>query len=207
MWCTPWSLTPWYDAHCGAWLLSVMHTAKFVKKLLSLDSAVWITLWSLTSQWDAHCGVWLRGVMHTVEWRWAICSGCSPKMSKLVIFLSKLLIRSLIWQKTSDLLRNSISKFPTLTSRYIAHHGVWLRVGCTLWSFLKIPIFRQNQNPIRKYLSLFIRGLDGFKSWKKRFKISWHTPFKYKKNFCFPAHLIKVYWLCWLFKLGKKYFF
>ena len=37
----------------------------------------------------------------------------------------------------------------------------------------------RNRNWIRKYLSLFIRGPDGFESWKKwRSKISWHTPFK-----------------------------
>ena len=72
---------------------------------------------------DAHCGAWLCGVMHTAE---------------------------------SD-----------------------SAVGCTPRSFLKIQIFWRNQNRIRKYLSLFIRGPDGFKSWKNcRLKISWHTPFK-----------------------------
>ena len=51
-------------------------------------------------------------------------------------------------------------------------------VGCTLQSltpqcnahcraFLKIQISRQNPNWIRKYFSLFFRGPDGFKSWKK----------------------------------------
>ena len=52
-------------------------------------------------------------------------------------------------------------------------------VGCTLQSFFKIRISRRIRNRIRKYLSLFIRGLDGFETWKKwRSKISWHTPFK-----------------------------
>ena len=55
-------------------------------------------------------------------------------------------------------------------------------VGCTPQSFLKIWIYRQNRNRILKCFSLFIRGLNGFKSWKKsRSKILWHTPFKRKK--------------------------
>ena len=37
-----------------------------------------------------------------------------------------------------------------------------------------------NQHQIRKYVSLFIKGTDGFESWKKwRSIVSWHTPFKY----------------------------
>ena len=66
-----------------------------------------------------------------------------------------------------------------LTPRCDAHCGAWLRggmhtaesnstVGCTLGSFLKIRISRQNRNRIRKYLSLFIRGPDGFESWTKQ---------------------------------------
>ena len=41
----------------------------------------------------------------------------------------------------------------------------WCR--CTPQSFLKIWISRRNRNRIRKYFSLFIRGPDGFESWKK----------------------------------------
>ena len=44
----------------------------------------------------------------------------------------------------------------------------------TLWSNISA-----NSYQIRKYLSLFIRGPNRFKSWKKwRSKISWHAPFK-----------------------------
>ena len=57
-------------------------------------------------------------------------------------------------------------------------------VGCTPRSFFKIRISRRNRNRIRKYFSLFIRGLDGFESWKKwRSKISWRTPFKQLLSF------------------------
>ena len=46
VWCTPWSLTPWWDANRGVFEIFCF-----------LDSAVWCTLWSLTPQYDAHCGV------------------------------------------------------------------------------------------------------------------------------------------------------
>ena len=61
VWCTPWSLTPRWDAHHRVfwelfilWLRSVMHTTE-------IDSAVWCTLHS------AHCRAWLRSGMHTAE--------------------------------------------------------------------------------------------------------------------------------------------
>ena len=48
------------------------------------------------------------------ERSWANCSGCSSKMSKLQIFLSKLLIRTFLGQKKSDSLGNPMSEFPAL---------------------------------------------------------------------------------------------
>ena len=39
-------------------------------------------------------------------------------------------------------------------------------VWCTPQSYLKIRISQWNWNRIRKYFSLYIRGLDGFESWK-----------------------------------------
>ena len=95
----------------------------------------------------------------------------------------------------------------SLTLQYDAHCRVWLRgvhhiaeffetfsfldsaVWCTPWSltlwrdahlgpFYKLEYLGEIENRIRKYLSLFIRALDGFESWKKwRSKISWFTPF------------------------------
>ena len=73
-WCTPWSLTPWWEAHGGAWLCGMMHTAELelqtteiFEKFGSLDSAVWCTQRSLTLWYDAHRGVWFCGVHHTAE--------------------------------------------------------------------------------------------------------------------------------------------
>ena len=44
--------------------------------------------------------------------------------------------------------------------------------------FLCEQISWRHWNRIQKFFSLFIRGPDGFKSWKKqRSKILWHTPF------------------------------
>ena len=72
VWCTPGSLTPWWDAHHGG-----MHTTE-------LDSAVWCTQPSLTPRCDAHRRVlweigvtWLRGVMHTAELDSAVW--CTPR--------------------------------------------------------------------------------------------------------------------------------
>ena len=66
----------------------------------------------------------------------------------------------------------------SLTQQYDAH-AQW----CTPQSFLKIRISRQNRNRIRKFLTLFIRGPDGFESWKIwKSKLSWHTPFNMETN-------------------------
>ena len=108
------------------------------------------------------CASWLCGMMHTTESDSAM--GCTP--------------------------RSFFRCFVFKTSQCDAHRGVWLRgmmhtaesdsaVGCTPRSFFKIRISQRNLNGIRKYISLFIRGLDEFESWKKWMsKISWHTPFK-----------------------------
>ena len=60
VWCTPRSLTPQCDSHCGAWLCSGMHTVE-------LDSAGWCTTQSLTPQGDADRGVRLRGGLNTLS--------------------------------------------------------------------------------------------------------------------------------------------
>ena len=90
------------------------------------------------------------------------------------------------FQIISLIFKEDFANFP----RWDAHRRVWLCgmmhtaesdsvVGCTQPSFLKIWISQRNGNRIWKYFSLFIRGPDGFESWKKwRSKISWHTPFK-----------------------------
>ena len=57
-------------------------------------------------------------------------------------------------------------------------------VCCTLRRQLCDWISWRNWNQIRKYFSLFIRGSDKCKSWKKnwRSKISWHTLYNYLKT-------------------------
>ena len=62
-----------------------------------------------------------------------------------------------------------IAKTIILTPRCDAHSGVEFFVLCDRISW-------GNWNRIRKYFSLFIRGPDGFESWKKwSSKILWHS--------------------------------
>ena len=101
-----------------------------------------------------------------------------------------------------------------------AHSGAWLRGMMHTASFIKIRISLRNRNRIWKYLSLFIKGLDGFESWKKwRSKISWHTPFndEFRKWFWFrnytawrmptahlpPLHLKRVTFLDAILMINK----
>ena len=60
VWCTPRSLTPQYDAHCGIRLRGGMHTAEFFQMLCFHDSAVWCTPRSLNPRDDAHHGAFLK---------------------------------------------------------------------------------------------------------------------------------------------------
>ena len=135
------------------------------------DSPVRSTLQGLNQQSDAHRRVRLSGGMHTMS--------CLKNFDHLTMRCdANREVNSAVW-----------SALRSLIPGYDAPLGVWLHrvmhttesdfeVGCTLWSFKKIWISRRNQNWIRKYFSLFIRGLDGFESWKKwRAKILWHTPF------------------------------
>ena len=137
-----------------------MHTAES-------DSAVWCIPRSLTQLCDAHRGVWLCSEKNTAESDSVVW--CTPR-SRL---------------SSGSFLKN----FDHLTLWCDAHRGAWLHGGmhnaqldsavwCTPRSFLKIWISRQNRNRIKKYFSLFIKGLDGFESWKKfKLKILGHTPF------------------------------
>ena len=80
---------------------------------------------------------------------------------------------SAVWCTLQSLMRN----WGHLTPWCDVHRGAWLSdmmhtevldsaVWCTPRSFLRIRIYQRNRNRIRKYFSMFIRGLDGFKSWK-----------------------------------------
>ena len=50
--------------------------------------------------------------------------------------------------------------------------------GCTPLSQIFLTLWSNISDEIRKYFSLFIRGLDGFKSWKKEGRKSRDTPLK-----------------------------
>ena len=147
-----------YDAHCGAWLSGVMHIAES-------DSAVRSTLRSLTQRCDSHRRVRLGGGMYTVEFFENFWSLDSPQSLTP-------------WWDAHRELDSTVWCTPrSLTPRGDAHCRVRLRsLIDTLGIFLKIRISQRNQNRIRKYFSLFIRGPDGFESWKNwRLKISWNN--------------------------------
>ena len=55
---------------------------------------------------------------------WANRTGRSPKMSESLLFLSKSLMRSFFSQKTSDLLRKPMIKFPALQGRIVLSNSI-----------------------------------------------------------------------------------
>ena len=147
-----------------------MHTAES-------DSVVWCTPRSLTQQCDAHRGVWLRCEKHTAESD--SVAWCTPRTEFFENFWSLDSPQSLTpWWDAHRELDSTVWCTPrSLTPRGDAHCRVRLRsLIDTLGIFLKIRISQRNQNRIRKYFSLFIRGPDGFESWKNwRLKISWNN--------------------------------
>ena len=127
-------------------------------------------------------------------------------------------------------LRYSITKFEKFDSgrMHVAH---WLRNGMhtaehdsAIWcnprslrlSFLKIRISRRNRNRIRKYISLFIRGLDGFESWKN---VGWKScdtlPLSWPKVllvllkmfFLFTSLSLCICFFSWSYFLSLVFFF
>ena len=102
----------------------------------------------------------------------------------------KFQIKTVTWQVTNSVVWCTLR---SLTLRREAHGRVWLRcvpptteffqILCfhdsAEWgaprSFLKIWISQRNWKCIRKYFSLFIRGLDGFESGKNRDRKSCNT--------------------------------
>ena len=78
--------------------------------------------------------------------------------------------------------------------------------GCTPRSFLKIWISQRNRNQIQQYFTLFIRGLDGFESWKKwRAKISWHTPFNQDIYYCITDSARLYQFVCYTISVGGHF--
>ena len=98
------SLTSQCDAHCWAWLFSMMNTVE-------LDSAVWCTpqsflrnLGHLPLRRNAHCRAWHCGMMYTTESESAVCitprSQTSSKMS-VFVFLNLFRLSTKFNWKTS----------------------------------------------------------------------------------------------------------
>ena len=142
---------------------------------VQFDSAVWCTPRSLTPRHDAHSGAWLCGMMHTVEFFEKFGALDSSEWCKLWSLTPRCDSHCGVWE-----MRNFDHLTPQCASLcgIWLQHWVWLRgvmhtadsdsaVGCTPWSVLKIQISQQDRNWIRKYFSLFIRGPEGFESWKK----------------------------------------
>ena len=121
----------------------------------------------MTPRCDAHCRVRLRGMMHTAELDSAL--RCTPQ----IFFENCSSLDSAVW-----------CTLQSLTLRWDAHRGACLRsvmhplesesdsAVSPRWdahcgAFLKIRISRWIGNRVRKYVSLFVRGLYGFQSWQK----------------------------------------
>ena len=124
---------------------------RFCFRCVQLIFAVCCTPWRSSPRcvahcWDCLCGVYrdhLQGVMHTEEIISAVC--CTLQI---------------------------------LSPPYVAHRRddlcgmlhtaeIISTVGCTQRRSLCDWMSRRNENLIRKYFRLFIRGPDGFESWKK----------------------------------------
>ena len=129
------SLTPLCDAHHGAWLCGVMHTAELV-------SAVKNTLRSSTQQWYTHSRVfqeiltiWLCGVMHTLELDSAV--GCTlQSFLKIGIFRQNW---NRIWKYFSLLVRG-LNGFMNKNGGYKSCDTNPLR--SSIWGQLRLEIRR-----------------------------------------------------------------
>ena len=142
----------------------MVHTAE-------IDVAVWCTPPRLTPRWAG------LGICSLVSW--ANHSFFAQKMSDSLKKTSSSLIRSFLvryphlsWATWAN---HSLLLISHEGPERFAHSRSFVLMGCTLQSFLKIPISWRNQKRIWKYSSLFISGPGGFKSWKNRGKKSRDT--------------------------------
>ena len=143
--CTPQSQSDWFENVCFSCFCTcyVYVSTPFIRKTSEAKKIPW-TICDLQHQFHINIFRHHREIafvkLRTSYW---LCGGCTPWS---------------FWRIVHH-----------LTPRCDAHRGAWLRggmqVGCTLQSFLKIQISWRNGNLIRK--KLFIRGPDGFQSWKK----------------------------------------
>ena len=142
------------------WLRSVMHTAE-------LDSAVGCTPRSPT---DLKMSVFCVFILATSFDSILSKNNCDLQY--------QFQINIWVWLCGGMHIAELLKNFSSLDSAVWCTLRAWLHgmmhtaesesaVGCTPFSFLKIQISWQNRYRIRKFFSLFIKGLDGFESWKK----------------------------------------
>ena len=96
------------------------------------------------------CAIWLRSVMHTAELDsavWCTSQRLNPRYDAHCKFFWEIWVTWLCGVMHTAELDSSEGSSP--------------------WSFLKIRISCRNRYRIRRYFTLFIRGPDGFESWKK----------------------------------------
>ena len=121
------------------------------------NTAVRITPQSQT----AHLGVWIENFTSL----WLLLKGPS---GEILLGVNTSIMKEKIWS-----IKSGFTQPKFFTPQCHAHRGVEFFKLCN-W------ISRRNRNRIRKYFTLFIRGPDGFESWKKwQSKISWTLPLKY----------------------------
>ena len=136
-------LTPRYDVHRRAWLPGGMHTVE-------LDSAVGCTPQSQTDlKMSGFCVFVLATSFSSIFYEQFVTFSNNFKLIYLgitEIALVKLPIKTETWY----VIDYSVGFTPwSLTPRYDAHHGVWLRSGMhTAWVFgeLFITLFRSVQH-------------------------------------------------------------
>ena len=143
--------------------LHFFHDSNPSRPLINRVKYCWI--W-FRFRWDIQIFKKLRGVHPpTAESNWTLRSQTEHCGVKIEINASLWLV--LMGQKGEILLgmntyymKDNIRRNFVLTLRCDAHRGVEFFYLCDWISW-------RNRNWIRKYLSLFIRGQDGFESWKK----------------------------------------
>ena len=155
-----------YVAHRGDHLCSVLHTAE-------IDSVVCTEIISVV--W-AHHKDNLHGILqHTVETITSVCNtprGSSPRyVAHHEDNLCDVLQTAEIISAVCFTLRRSSQQCATYRGYHLSgvQHtaDIISAVSCTPQRQLCDSISQLKQNRIQKYFSLFIRGSDGFVSWKK----------------------------------------
>ena len=134
--CTPWRLPLRCVTQRWVNLCGVWHTADIVSVVCTeIISAVCYTPWRFFEIWNS----WLRSVLHTAEMISAVRGMVRGRMLHTVEMISVVFSTPL-------------------------RYSQWCVAHCTAQKELCDRISQQNQNRLRKYFSLFIRGPYMFES-------------------------------------------